>query len=316
MEFDLANASLSAPAPATLGDLVDRFVARTSTSTGRTLSPATARAYKSQLQSLVAVAGRGRPIMHVTKAHVEAAVQRPASSRSRSQYLRAIRALVRWAVARGWMVDITDGVVVDAGPTVIRPYLQPEEVEVMLAAASPSTRIRAGLILETGMRAGEAVHATWEWVVRGIGRPSIRIPAADGAWRAKGRRARSIPLSEAAQRWLDEARRVWPKTNWLLHDQPAPPQTSNWCRDVHRACRRAGTTDVDTHGLRRTAGVRWLAAGLSIYDVSRLLGHASVVTTERAYAGIADASWASVMDRVDEAAEVPRLAAARAKRRQ
>lgn len=65
--------------------------------------------------------------------------------------------------------------------------------------------------------------------------------------------------------------------------------------------------EVDTQGLRRTAGVLWIAAGLDIYTISRLLGHESVTTTEKAYVGIADSRLAAAFNAVDERASLPRL---------
>ena len=221
-----------------------------------------------------------------------------------------IYALVAWAVKSGWMEkDITTEVVFDAGPEVMRPWLQPNEVEAFLAACTPAHRIRAGLIVETGLRASEAANLHWSWLQQGIGRPSIRLPAIDPAtgWTCKGKRARAIPLSERAQAFMQEAAAKWGTTGYVLHDQAVPPDTSNWCADTHAACRKAGITDTDTHGLRRTAGAKWLASGIDIYRVSRLLGHASVTTTERAYAGLADGHLAAAMDAVDEWAALPKL---------
>jgi len=50
------------------------------------------------------------------------------------------------------------------------------------------------------------------------------------------------------------------------------------------AFRRAGLTDVSPHCLRKTFATRLLSRGAAITDVQHLLGHASVKTTERAYA--------------------------------
>ena len=48
--------------------------------------------------------------------------------------------------------------------------------------------------------------------------------------------------------------------------------------------RRAGITDVSSHNLRKTSATRLLSRGAAITDVQHLLGHASVKTTEKAYA--------------------------------
>jgi len=43
-------------------------------------------------------------------------------------------------------------------------------------------------------------------------------------------------------------------------------------------------TDVSSHNLRKTFATRLLSRGAAITDVQHLLGHASVKTTEKAYA--------------------------------
>jgi integrase len=55
-------------------------------------------------------------------------------------------------------------------------------------------------------------------------------------------------------------------------------------RALEAAFRRAGVTDVSSHNLRKTFATRLLSRGAAITDVQHLLGHASVKTTERAYA--------------------------------
>ncbi len=319
-------------APTTVGDLVGVFLARTHGKKGRLLSDKTERAYRSQLAVLVRVTGPDWPVAYLSRRHIEAALKaprvvrpakpdaagspaaapKPLSPRTVEQLLRAIRALVHWAVEKGWLTsDITAEVVFDGGPEVMRPWMQPDEIDRFLAACTPSHRLRAGLIIETGLRTSEAANLHWSWIQQGIGRPSIRIPAKDPVtgWTCKGKRARAIPLSERGQQFLEEAQAAWGKDGYVLHDQAKPPLTTNWCADTHAGCRKAGVTDTDTHGLRRTAGAVWLASGVDIYRVSRLLGHASVTTTERAYAGLADGHLAAAMDAVDERAALQKVAA-------
>ena len=50
------------------------------------------------------------------------------------------------------------------------------------------------------------------------------------------------------------------------------------------AFRRTGLDDVSSHNLRKTFATRLLSRGAAITDVQHLLGHASVKTTEKAYA--------------------------------
>ena len=48
--------------------------------------------------------------------------------------------------------------------------------------------------------------------------------------------------------------------------------------------RRLGIKDARFHDLRRTFGLNLIKQGMSIYKVSKLLGHSSVRTTEQHYA--------------------------------
>mgnify|MGYP001822500257 FL=1 len=57
-------------------------------------------------------------------------------------------------------------------------------------------------------------------------------------------------------------------------------------RALEAAFRRAGVTDVSSHNLRKTLATRLLSRGAAITDVQHLLGHASVKTTEKAYAAL------------------------------
>ena len=55
-------------------------------------------------------------------------------------------------------------------------------------------------------------------------------------------------------------------------------------RALEAAFNRAGVTDVSSHNLRKTFATRLLSRGTAITDVQHLFGHASVKTTEKAYA--------------------------------
>lgn len=164
-----------------------------------------------------------------------------------------------------------------------------------------SHRIRSGFILETGIGVSEASHCRWSWIVKIGDRPTLCIPDPDPVtgFRPKNGR-RSIPLSARAQRFLVEAADKWGKDGFVLHGQEHPPLTTNWRRNTNAACKKAGVTDVDTHGLRRTAGARWIFCGLGIYTVSKLLGHSSVAVTERSYAGMTNNHLETAMDIVDD----------------
>ena len=71
--------------------------------------------------------------------------------------------------------------------------------------------------------------------------------------------------------------------------------------------RRAGVTDVSSHNLRKTFATRLLSRDAAITDVQHLLGHASVKTTEKAYAAfVKNERFKQTIDLLDKPV-VPKL---------
>jgi len=78
-------------------------------------------------------------------------------------------------------------------------------------------------------------------------------------------------------------------------------------RALEAAFRRAGVTDVSSHNLRKTFATRLLSRGAAITDVQHLLGHASVKTTEKAYAAfVKNERFKQTIDLLDKPTQ-PRL---------
>ena len=70
---------------------------------------------------------------------------------------------------------------------------------------------------------------------------------------------------------------------------------------------RGGVTDVFSHNLRKTFATRLLSRGAAITDVQHLLGHASVKTTEKAYAAfVKNERFKQTIDLLDKPA-MPKL---------
>jgi integrase len=71
----------------------------------------------------------------------------------------------------------------------------------------------------------------------------------------------------------------------ILEENPEWDYTANYVQLTWRRNRkRLGLKDVRMHDLRRTFGYNLIKQGRPIYEVSKLLGHSSVVTTEKHYA--------------------------------
>lgn len=298
---------IDAPAnrPEKVGDLIDRFTERTQGRGGRMLSPKTARAYKSQLAGLP----RDLPLESLQQGHIVKAIRQPPSPRSQASYLRAARVLCRWAVAEGFLRhDPTEGLHVDAGPRIIRTYLDPEEIPELLAAANAVWLPRILFVLETGIRDEEAKRARWNWIMGAVGRKVLVIPDQDAdGWRPKGKRSRTIPLTAKALEALELAKNQWPEGDYILHGG-TEPAAGNWTRDVHATCEKVkDLTSVGMQGLRRSAGAQWIALGASIPEVAMLLGHRDPAVTASWYAEAAPSVLVRLVNSIDKARGLPKV---------
>ena len=173
--------------------------------------------------------------------------------------------------------------------TVKRPYqvLSRAEMRKLLATREPGSRDHAllTLMLGTGLRASEACRLRLEDLVGDeAGDLSVRVR------QGKGRKDRVVPLApQVAQAVTDYlsalgnggARRV---------SEPLFPSRQGTGRMSRRrlaqlvgdAVKAAGVTKpISPHSLRHSYGIALLRNGASPVAVGKLLGHASIATTQR-----------------------------------
>ena len=62
-----------------------------------------------------------------------------------------------------------------------------------------------------------------------------------------------------------------------------PLQVSNFETNIRKYAQRIGLKNIHPHCFRNNFAKRFLMNGGDIYTLSRLLGHSSVIVTERAY---------------------------------
>lgn len=135
------------------------------------------------------------------------------------------------------------------------------------------------VLVDTGMRRGEALALDYQKNIDFEG-GFVTAYAED----TKTNETRSIPMTQRVREVLTRRRELsWPRPFSVFRNKYAP------LRRLERVCEHAGlpTTGknrIVIHSLRHTFATRLLRAGVPIYEVSKLLGHASVTTTERFYA--------------------------------
>ena len=114
----------------------------------------------------------------------------------------------------------------------------------------------------TGARSGE---------IRSISRDNVL----EGSLVVRGKTGRRyVKLNTQAQAILQEIEPLWSyRKDYVSHK-------------FKKEVRRLGIKNARFHDLRRTFGLNLIKQGMSIYKVSKLLGHSSIRTTEQHYAAL------------------------------
>ena len=183
----------------------------------------------------------------------------PKNKTTKAMTVRIINGCNRWGVQKGYLnsyQNIKGGSNYDPRTRV----LSEDELNLLFTEARPvHFRSFIRFAYYTGVRSGE---------IRRFSKVQL-YPDSMVVYGKSGRRA--VKLNAQAKDILSESP-VWDfKANYVQ---------LTWGRNR----KRLGLKDVRFHDLRRTFGYNLVRQGRSIYEVSKLLGHSSVVTTERHYA--------------------------------
>ncbi len=186
------------------------------------------------------------------------------SDETRYGYWRGLRTFYRWVSARLGLPDATAAVARPRRRRKLPGSLSVSEVRrVMASAMSGRDKALLTLLLDTGMRIGEAHSLTWERVLDEV----VVVDGKTGP--------REVPIS--------------PWTRWVLMGVALPwrssrrdrrPVTVNGlARAVRRCLRRAGVAAGGPHLLRHTFARLYLRAGGDAFSLQRILGHRELTTT-------------------------------------
>jgi site-specific recombinase XerD len=289
---------------------------------GRDLSPHTLRAYDGDLGALERHLGPEAPVRrldgHCLIDFVEtqrASGLSPASLRRR---VSGLRGFCGWLVASRLLdADPWAGVEISLGRSRRLPRALPtQELNRLLAflrdaagvpptgvpdetLARPhaaTTLLGVSLMVATGVRVNEAV---------GIRCDDIDLRGGSVRLLGKGRRERHVFLPNE---WITDLTAAYLRTRADLC--PAHPQllfglrrqplsTAAMRSRLAKAARAAGLeTRVTPHMLRHTAATQLIEAGVDIRYIQRLLGHASLTTTE-IYTHVSDSALKHVVSNAD-----------------
>jgi integrase len=163
-----------------------------------------------------------------------------------------------------------------------REFILSHAQEVLyLEMASQPLKDIAALVLDTGLRLGEALALEW---------PEIHLEPAAGARfgylhvrDGKSRFARrNVPLTERARAMLD-TRKAESQGEMVFSEDGTRPMRISSLDHLHRTMRQ--TLKMPSvfvlHSLRHTYGTRLGEAGADAFTIMRLMGHSSVTVSQR-----------------------------------
>lgn len=209
---------------------------------------------------------------------------------SRKTYVGKLLAFIRDAERMGWIKEQIAHRVkpqhADQEETL--PFDdEKNETEKILQTADGIYRLLLELMLETGLRVSDAINYDPASLERGDHMWIYSFRMIKRKRKAKlTTKYFEVFVSPALKDRIDQARGEW-FSEKLPFRAPGSLRGTNY-RRVYRKMQEIGETcgiaDCRPHRLRDTFAVRKLLAGVSLDDVSKLLGHASVTQTEKSYA--------------------------------
>lgn len=167
--------------------------------------------------------------------------------------------------------------------------------EALGQSSNPQLKHIVALMLLLGLRKRELLDAKWENV--DVGRRNWLIPL------SKSGKPRRVVISTAALEILAKLPR-WEGCPYVV---PKPKTLKPYITVHHhwdKARKKAGLPDVRMHDLRHSFASNLVNSGRSILEVSTLLGHSSVIMSQR-YAHLADETLFSAVNAVADAMGTP-----------
>ncbi len=272
----------------------------------RDLSPHTIRAYDSDLAKFERHMGADLEVQEINRDSVISFIERqktatlsPASVRRRAA---ALRGFCRWLLSQGLLVaDPWSGTSLALGrPRKLPRTLPAHELDRLMEFLARAAHVDAGrppdgrsverkphesttllavaLMVATGVRVNESV---------GIKCHDIDLPGRALRLVGKGRRERQVFLTNdwiasLTSAYIEARSSLGIDHPHLLFNLRFDPLTPPAMRSrLAKAARAAGLeTHVTPHMLRHTAATQLIEAGVDIRYIQRLLGHASLSTTE------------------------------------
>jgi integrase len=159
--------------------------------------------------------------------------------------------------------------------------LTQEQEKLYLGVARPDLHNVATLLLDTGLRIGEALSLDWS---------DVHLEPAEGArlgyivvrwFTAKNSKTRQVSLTERAATML--CKRGPARSGYVFQREPGVPLYQTYLNEQHAALRKLLKlpSEFVPHSFRHTYGTRLGEAGADAFTIMRLMGHSSVTVSQK-----------------------------------
>jgi site-specific recombinase XerD len=178
----------------------------------------------------------------------------------------------------------------------LRPmFIKPNEFQHLLSVVdNDDMRDLYVCAVCTGMRSGELRSLHWDNV--DVSRGVINVVNSD-SFTTQNRKNRSVPMNETL-RGLFSERKLKSHCELVFPGQRGQLSEDNVCKVFKRYVRRARLDDrLHLHSIRYTFATWLVQAGVSLYEVQKLLGHSSISTTQ-IYAHLAASELHGAVNRI------------------
>jgi site-specific recombinase XerD len=200
---------------------------------------------------------------------------KPASA---ARFFTTTRTFYRWLVKRGIIQENPFDFVKGPKRTTDEVTRVPSDADVdALLRATKTSRERAVVsLLLNGLRASEVTNLRAD---------AVQFAPEYGHFmvvRGKGDKERIVPLlSETVADLAEFDKDNGVPSDWLVHNPDGAKLTYDMVNGIVDMAARKAKVDIYPHMLRHHYGTRLVRAGANVFAVQKLLGHASVATTQR-----------------------------------
>ena len=264
--------------------------------------PRTITFYAEKLKPLVSAFG-SLPLDKINEKQIDQYKENRQSAKTRlkrvvspatiNRELATLRKMLRFAHERAVIARVPR-IRLLAGERPREFVLSPLQEPIYLAAVPDTLRDIAVLLIETGLRVGEALTLEWAQVrlvaPEGKKFPCLTVRAAH----SKSGKSRTLPMSERAVEVLSRWRALRaPKDgrDLVFHKPEGSPLASTLLNAQHRrvvatlnkseSLQPKFPREFCLHSLRHTFGTRLGESGVEAFRIRDLMGHSSVVVSQR-----------------------------------